>query len=61
MINEKFKQFIFFLHQNFITSVTNICDATNISREIYDKESNIKCELIAYVLGNIVYDALHKK
>jgi len=29
------------------------------SRKIYDKNSNMECELIAYVLNNIVHNALH--
>jgi len=33
----------------------------NILRKIYDKNSHIECELIAYALNNIVYDALHEK
>jgi len=54
---EKFKQFITFI-QN---CITNKCDVANISRQIYDKDSNIKCELIAHALNNIVYAALHEK
>jgi len=58
MVSEKFKQFVTYLRQN---CVTNKCDATNILRKIYDTESNIECELIAYILDNIVNDALHEK
>jgi len=39
--------------------VTNKCDAA-ILRKIYDTESNIECELIAYALDNVVDDA-HEK
>jgi len=28
---------------------------------IYDRDSNIECELIAYALDDIVYDALLEK
>jgi len=45
-----------FLHQN---CITNKYDAVNILRKIYDTDSNIKCELIAYALDNIV--ELHEK
>jgi len=58
VINEKFKHFTIFLRQNYIT---NKCDAANILRKIYDKESNIECKLIAYVSDNIVYDAFYEK
>jgi len=57
MVSEKFKQFVTYLRRN---CVTNKCDAANILRKIYNTESNIKCELIAYALDNIV-DALHEK
>jgi len=48
---EKFKQYIIYLRRN---CVTNKCDAANILRKIYDKESNIECELIAYA-SDILY------
>jgi len=57
-VSEKFKQFVTYLHRN---CVTNKCDGANIKRKIYDKESNIECELIAYASNNIVYNALRKK
>jgi len=49
--SEKFKHFVTILRQN---CVTDKCDAANILRKIYDKESNIECELIAYASDNIV-------
>jgi len=53
--NEKFKQFVTYLRQS---CITNRFDAANILRKVYDKNSNVKCELIAYAL-NIVHNALH--
>jgi len=58
VISEKFKQFITYLCKN---CITNRCDTVNILCKIYDKDSNIECELITYVSDNIVYDALHGK
>jgi len=58
MISENFKQYVIYLRRN---CVTNKCDAANILRKIYDKESNIECELIADASDNIIYDALHEK
>jgi len=54
----KFKHFVTYLRRN---CITNKCDAANILRKICDTESNIECELIAYALDNIVYDAFHEK
>jgi len=51
MVSKKFTQFITYLRQN---CVTNKCNAANILRKIYDRESNIKCELIIYAL-DIIY------
>jgi len=58
MVSEKFKHFVTYLRRN---CITNKCDAANILRKICDTESNIECELIAYALDNIVYDAFHEK
>jgi len=58
IVNKKFKHFVIYLRRN---CITDKCDAANILRKIYDTESNIKCELIAYALDNIVYDAFHEK
>jgi len=55
---EKFKQFVTYLPRNYIT---NKCDAANILRKIFDKNSLIDCELIAYALNNIVHNALYNK
>jgi len=56
-VNEKFKKFVTYLRQN---CVANRFDAANILRKIYDKNSNVECELIAYALDNIVYNAFHE-
>jgi len=53
MISEKFKQFVIYLRSN---CITNKCDAEQILRKIYDRESNIECELIAYASDNVVYE-----
>jgi len=58
MISEKFEHFVTYLRRNY---VTNKCDVANFLRKIYDTESNIECELIAYALDNIVYDAFLEK
>jgi len=58
MVNKKFKQCVTFLHKN---CIINKPDAANILRNIYDKDSNIKYEFIAYTLDRIVYDALHEE
>jgi len=56
VVNEKFKQFVTYLRQN---CITNRFDAANILRKIYDKNSNVECELIAYASNNIVHNALY--
>jgi len=58
MVNEKFKQFVTYLRRN---CVIKKCDTTNILCKIYDTESNIEWELIAYALDNIVDNAIHEK
>jgi len=58
MVSEKFKHFVTILRWN---CIIDKCDAEKTLRKIYDKESNIECELIVYVLNNIVYDAFHEK
>jgi len=50
--------FVIFWRQN---CITNQCDAANTLYKIYDKNSIIECELIAYALDNIVYAVLHEK
>ncbi|XP_039308057.1 uncharacterized protein LOC120359263 [Solenopsis invicta] len=52
---EKFKYFVTFLRQNF---AMNKPDATELLRKSYDKSSQIECELIAYAIDTIIYDAL---
>jgi len=52
--SKKFKQFVTYLRQN---CITNKCDTENILRKIYDNNSLIDCELIAYTLNNIVHNA----
>jgi len=56
--SEKFKQFVIYLRHD---CVTNKCDAANIMRKIYDKNSLIEYQLIAYTLNNIVHNALYDK
>jgi len=56
VVNEKFKQFVTYLRQN---CIVNRFDAANILRKIYDKNSNVECELIAFALNNIVHNALY--
>jgi len=58
VVNEKFKQFVTYVRQN---CIANRFDAANILRKIYDKNSNVECELIAYALDNIVYNAFHEQ
>jgi len=55
MISEKFKHFVTILRRN---CITNKCDAAKALREVYDQNSVIDCELLAYVLDNIV---LHER
>jgi len=50
------KDIVTYLRQN---CITNRFDAANILRKIYNKNSNVECELIAYALNNIVHNALH--
>jgi len=57
-IREKFKLFVTILRRN---CITDKCEAEKTLRKIYDKVSNIECELIAYASDNIVYDAFHEK
>jgi len=60
VVNEKFRYFVTYLHQN---CINNKRDAVNILCKIYVifKSSLIDCKLIAYDLDNIVYDAFHEK
>jgi len=58
MVSEKLKHFVTYLCRN---CIIDKCDVANILRKIYDIESNIECELIAYALDSIVYDAFHEK
>ncbi|XP_071642952.1 uncharacterized protein [Temnothorax longispinosus] len=57
-VSEKFKLFVTILHQN---CITDKCSAVKILREVYDENSIIDCELLAYALDTIVYNALHEK
>ena len=59
-VGEKFKQFVAFLRRN---CITDKCEAAKILREsvFFDKSSIIDCELLAYALDNIIYNALHDK
>ncbi|KYN04689.1 hypothetical protein ALC62_04436 [Cyphomyrmex costatus] len=55
-VNDKFKYFVTYLRQN---CIVNKFEAVNALRKVYDKNSNIECELIMYALGDIVYHAQH--
>ena len=57
-VSDKYKQFITIIRQNHIT---NKSDAAKLLREKYDKTCLVECELIAYALDNIVYNALYDK
>ncbi|XP_071576388.1 uncharacterized protein [Temnothorax nylanderi] len=57
-VSEKFKQFVIILRRN---CITDKCDAARTLRDVFDKNSIIDCELLAYALDNIVYDATHEK
>jgi len=41
--------------------ITNQCDVANTLHKIYDKNSIVECELMAYALDNIVYAALQRE
>jgi len=53
-----FKYLTTFLRQN---CITNNRDAANSLHKIYDKNSIVDCELLAYALDNIVHNALYDK
>ena len=57
-VNVKFNQFVTILRRN---CITDKCDAARILRDVFDKNLIIDCELLAYALDNIVYDATHNK
>ncbi|XP_071571277.1 uncharacterized protein [Temnothorax nylanderi] len=57
-VNVKFNQFVTILRRN---CITDKCDAARILRDVFDKNLIIDCELLAYALDNIVYDAIHNK
>ncbi|XP_071634962.1 uncharacterized protein [Temnothorax longispinosus] len=57
-VNMKFNQFVTILRRK---CIIDRCNAANILREIYDENSIIDCELLAYALDTIVYNALHDK
>ena len=56
-VSDKFKYFMTYLHQNCM----NKFDVVNILRKIYDRNSNIEYELIAYTSDHIVCHALYEK
>jgi len=51
IVNEKFKYFVTLLGKNCIIDKYNTVD---FCAKIYNKKSNIECELIVYALSNIV-------
>ena len=55
-VSNKFKHFVCIVQRN---CVTNKSDAVKILQETCDKNSLIDCELLAFALDNILYDALH--
>ena len=59
-VNKKFEYFVSFLRKNCINKINcaNKSDVANILYKIYDKNSIIEYELVAYALDNIVYAAL---
>jgi len=57
-VSDKFKYFMTYLHQN---CIMNKFDVVNILRKIYDRNSNIEYELIAYTSDHIVCHALYEK
>ena len=55
-VSERYTNFIDILRDNFFTDNRG---AATILRQAYDKTSIIDCELLAYALDPIVYDAIH--
>lgn len=55
-VNDKFKYFATVLRQN---CITDKCDARRILREVSDEKSLVDCELLAYALENIMYNAVN--
>ncbi|XP_077278620.1 uncharacterized protein LOC143906410 [Temnothorax americanus] len=53
-VNTKYKNFVTILRQN---RITDKCQARKVLSEVSDGSSLIDCELLAYGLDNIVYDA----
>jgi len=51
IVNENFKYFVTFLGEN---CIIDKCDAVYFLRKIYNKKSNIECEIIVYALDNII-------
>jgi len=58
MVSKKLKHFVTILRQN---CITDKCDAEKTLRGVYDQNLVIDCELLAYALDNIIYNALHEK
>jgi len=57
IVNEIFKYFITLLGVN---CIVDKCNAVDFLRKIYNKKSNIECELIVYTLDNIVSSVKNK-
>ncbi|XP_071653775.1 uncharacterized protein [Temnothorax longispinosus] len=53
-VNTKYKNFVTILRQN---RITDKCQARKVLSEVSDGSSLIECELLAYGLDNIVYEA----
>jgi len=58
VVNEKYKQFVTLSQRN---NINNKCDPIKMLHKTCEKNSLIDCELLAYGLNNIVYDALYGK
>lgn len=53
-VSDKFKHFVNVLRRN---CITDKCDAVKTLHTVCDRNSIIDCELLAYALDNIIYDA----
>jgi len=51
VVNEKFKYFLTLLDKN---CIIDKCAPVDFFRKIYNKKSSMECELIVYVLDNVV-------
>ena len=54
-VSEKYKQFVNTIKHN---CIIDKCDAIKVLHKVSDKNSLIDCELLAFAMDNILYDAL---